>query len=410
MIVIKKVTVPKFVLMICSLLLVLVGFYCGYKCCEVLTEEKIAKQEKMRKREEKKAAEIQDETDITNQDVIAKLKDSISIIDNIGLNNSKTVYHYQDKILNSTLDKTDKINSLIYKLKNDKLDVATDDIINKYLEVSKIDNKDSLEFYMIDANNFNDLYKKVYGESLSSYDSLSNVYLDKDTNKLLLVADKNVVINNIESYDYRFSEDSNNIYVYRVVGLKKQDGNNCDYYYDIEGNNKYNSIPCDSQTIQPIINKDNYDKFTKYKITFTKNNGNYVFYSSEKLNESKKEVNKNKYIIKTDMKYRTMQNDGGSHTDVYYQIDFSKKVSIKLQSKYVGFEGYEYEAKNVNEKNLSDDEVNRLRLIIDEAWTKKDEKKDIPLDNSYYTIVDENDISAIVLDKNVIDVINKIVE
>lgn len=37
-------------------------------------------------------------------------------------------------------------------------------------------------------------------------------------------------------------------------------------------------------------------------------------------------------------------------------------------------------------------------------------KKDIPLDNSYYTIVDVNDISAIVLDKNVIDEINKIVE
>ncbi len=410
MIVIKKVTVPKFVLMICSLLLVLVGFYCGYKCCEALTEEKIAKQEKMRKKEEKKSEEIQGETDISNQDVIAKLKDNISVIDNIGLINCKTVYHYQDKILNSTLDKIDKINSLIYKLKNDKLDVANADIINKYLEASKVDNRDSLEFYMIDVNNFNDLYKKVYGESLSNYDSLSNVYLDKDTNKLLLAVDKSVVSNNIESYDYRFSEDSNKIYVYRVVGLKKQDGNNCDYYYDIEGNSKYNSIPCDSQTLQAIINKDNYDKFTKYKITFTKNNGNYVFYSSEKLDEPKKEVNKNEYIIKTDMKYRTMQNDGGSHIDIYYQIDFNKKLSIKFQSKYVGLKGYEYEAKNVNEKNLSDDEVNRLRLIIDEAWTKKDEKKDIPLDNSYYTIVDVNDISAIVLDKNVIDEINKIVE
>lgn len=41
-----------------------------------------------------------------------------------------------------------------------------------------------------------------------------------------------------------------------------------------------------------------------------------------------------KYIIETDMKYKTMQNDGGSYNSIYYEIDFNKNQIIKISESY----------------------------------------------------------------------------
>lgn len=43
--------------------------------------------------------------------------------------------------------------------------------------------------------------------------------------------------------------------------------------------------------------------------------------------------NENKYEVITDMRYKTMLNDGGSHTNVYYQIDFEHDIAIKISEK-----------------------------------------------------------------------------
>ena len=41
-----------------------------------------------------------------------------------------------------------------------------------------------------------------------------------------------------------------------------------------------------------------------------------------------------KYEIITDQKYLTMQNDGGSHTNVYYQLDFEEAIVVKKEENY----------------------------------------------------------------------------
>lgn len=42
----------------------------------------------------------------------------------------------------------------------------------------------------------------------------------------------------------------------------------------------------------------------------------------------------NMYEVHTDTKWLTMQNDGGSHTDVYYCFDLDKRLVIKVSESY----------------------------------------------------------------------------
>lgn len=42
----------------------------------------------------------------------------------------------------------------------------------------------------------------------------------------------------------------------------------------------------------------------------------------------------NMYEVHTDTKWLTMQNDGGSHTDVYYCFDLDKQLVIKVSESY----------------------------------------------------------------------------
>lgn len=94
-----------------------------------------------------------------------------------------------------------------------------------------------------------------------------------------------------------------------------------------------------------------------------------------------------KYIVTTDSKYRTMRNDGGSHTNVYYEIDFSNNQVTKCQDKYVGFKGYEYKGKIIYSKVLNQSEANSLRTLINDVISKKDEEKDLSVSNyMYYTL------------------------
>ena len=72
----------------------------------------------------------------------------------------------------------------------------------------------------------------------------------------------------------------------------------------------------------------------------------------------------NKYIITTNMKWMTMQNDGGSNTNTYYQIDFNKNKIIKCVDKYVGFEGYEYKGKILYSKEISKKEKQDFEDIL----------------------------------------------
>jgi hypothetical protein len=95
------------------------------------------------------------------------------------------------------------------------------------------------------------------------------------------------------------------------------------------------------------------------------------------------------YKIVTDTKYRTLQDDGGSHTNIYYEVNFENNKIIKYEDKYVGLEGYEYKDKIVYKKNIDENINSKLKNLMKDLTTKTDINT---TDNyEFYTIEYEDD-------------------
>ena len=74
----------------------------------------------------------------------------------------------------------------------------------------------------------------------------------------------------------------------------------------------------------------------------------------------------NKYLVKTSLGRLTMQTDGGSHYEQYYEIDFSTQVIKRCEDSYSGPKNaYEYREKVLNEKKLSSEESAKLKSFLD---------------------------------------------
>lgn len=91
------------------------------------------------------------------------------------------------------------------------------------------------------------------------------------------------------------------------------------------------------------------------------------------------------YKIITDSKYKTLQNDGGSHINIYYKINFSTKTITKYEDSYIGFEGYEYKDKIIYKKNIDINTNKRIKLLINNLI----KKEDINDKNSYSSYIVE---------------------
>lgn len=95
--------------------------------------------------------------------------------------------------------------------------------------------------------------------------------------------------------------------------------------------------------------------------------------------------NVNKYVVTTDMRWNTMQNDGGSNTSIYYQIDLDDKVVKKIEEKYKanlsGIPTTTYDL--LYEVNINDELGSEIKNILDNILVKEDIQ-----DNNYsfYTI------------------------
>ena len=74
--------------------------------------------------------------------------------------------------------------------------------------------------------------------------------------------------------------------------------------------------------------------------------------------------NKNRYIVTTDKKLKTLENDGGSYINIYYAIDLDKKIAIQVEDRYIGFDGYSYKDKINYKKELSDKEAKKIEKLI----------------------------------------------
>lgn len=112
-----------------------------------------------------------------------------------------------------------------------------------------------------------------------------------------------------------------------------------------------------------------------------------IYFQFTEKDNIDKAIKEKVYTIITDTQFHTLENDGGSHTNIYYVVDFQTKIISKYEDRYIGFKGYEYKDKLIYEKELSKDKAKELNLLIDEILSKDD----INTDNNYnyYIIKDK---------------------
>lgn len=112
-----------------------------------------------------------------------------------------------------------------------------------------------------------------------------------------------------------------------------------------------------------------------------------IYFQFAEKDHIDKAIKEKVYTIITDTQFHTLENDGGSHTNIYYVVDFQTKIISKYEDRYIGFKGYEYKDKLIYEKELSKDKAKELNLLIDEILSKDD----INTDNNYnyYIIKDK---------------------
>ena len=100
-----------------------------------------------------------------------------------------------------------------------------------------------------------------------------------------------------------------------------------------------------------------------------------LFYTEEEIKDYNFQLDSDKkYEITTDEKYYTMQNDGGSHTNVYYQLDFEDAIVVKHEDTYhANLGGTETtDKKTIYTRFIPSTFAEELEKIIKEIITKED--------------------------------------
>ncbi len=114
---------------------------------------------------------------------------------------------------------------------------------------------------------------------------------------------------------------------------------------------------------------------------------------------------KNKYIIVTDFKWLTMQNDGGSNTSIYYQIDLDNNIISKVQEDYkANLAGTPSTKTNVIYIKKIDTNIQKeVRTLLTEIISKED----INDSNNYHSFtVSTLNTEKIIYNKTTIESIN----
>ena len=103
----------------------------------------------------------------------------------------------------------------------------------------------------------------------------------------------------------------------------------------------------------------------------------------------------NKYIITTDSRWITMQNDGGSNTNIYYQVDLDNNIICKVVESYVAnIGGTPEKRKNIDFTKRIDNNIQlEVKDLINEVITKEDINESS--NYSFYTIEVLNNIKKI---------------
>ena len=75
------------------------------------------------------------------------------------------------------------------------------------------------------------------------------------------------------------------------------------------------------------------------------------------------------YQVTTDDQWKTMENDGGSNINTYYQINFEDRQIQKCEDKYFApMKRYEYQGKVIYQKELDEKTATKFKELLDKAW------------------------------------------
>lgn len=135
-------------------------------------------------------------------------------------------------------------------------------------------------------------------------------------------------------------------------------------------NNQVSKLESEIDALKSIGNKNKGKTETTYKTSTTKDDdtsidvNNYVF----KLDTH------NKYTITTDLRWFTLQNDGGSYDNIYYQIDLDNNIISKINESYrANLLGTPSTQKDIIYiKKINTNTQSELSSLLNEIITKED--------------------------------------
>lgn len=114
------------------------------------------------------------------------------------------------------------------------------------------------------------------------------------------------------------------------------------------------------------------------------------------------------YMIIDDTRWNSTVDDGGSTTNVYYQINLTDKQVRKCEDKYSGpMQNYEYKEKVIYQKEFDDKLATKISETLDKLWQAGDTKEGT---YSFYVIEKSDDGPRYIQNKTAISQLQSLAE
>ncbi len=269
-----------FLLSICIISLGL-GIYANYRLIKINRDNKVAEKKKKVEDNKNKDNNKDVEKEIKSQELLNMIKDKQVVLKNYTSDDIsfKKARIYDNNVDNKSLEEDKKLVAVIYTLfENDKKYEELDK--NKYPNITPNAEGSTL---IISSTDVKDLYSKTFGGELDVNTSLpedlkNNFYYNAEYDVYVINAGfGGSCTDSTLTYDYKYTEDFKHVYVYSAMAYQA----NCPYEIYKE-NDKQNKYEYDGNEF--MLDETNYKDFNQYKITYLKNNENYVFDKIEKIN------------------------------------------------------------------------------------------------------------------------------
>lgn len=280
------------------IILCLISGIIGYKMDDIISfvNSKIEKKEDSKNENKPTETPQVTETDITDSALINDLSSKVNMLSALG---NYTYPMTDDTIFftsandNKTFTDNDKLLSIIvyynYYDVNIKKEAIPESVFKTSFPEMSYETDNVEEDYQLDGLTINNIYKALYNVDIPnknvSIDGCPTIKYDATNNKYLVISRcGGVNTNKILKYNYKYTKDDNNAYVYVSVGYKKSYENDYDetIYSDLKATKLYKQNKEDQNF---LIDSKNYKDFEQYKVSFTfaKDTNNYYFNKIEKV-------------------------------------------------------------------------------------------------------------------------------